>query len=198
MRNYIFTIGQQCTLTYDDGAGGGGQFLLTQFGSDVDDCKSRLDSVLQYTIEHDFLPGVYTFSFNFTEPIKAYWLFDKESVITMINGINPEIWWDEAILGTQGAHFGGPNSGYVIRSQFTKSPRQTWRPDRSIKQKKQDFSGAAGLVEAFLALEAYVTALRQSGRKRDAGIVQFAIDQVNKNIWSITEAFDYLRKQRLL
>ena len=84
-------------------------------------------------------------------------------------------------------------SGWKDSAGVTRKP-----PPSDAKGAAGDFSGASGLVEAFLALEAYALVLQQSGRRRDAGIVRFAIDQVNKNIWSITEAFAYLRKQRLL
>lgn len=64
--------------------------------------------------------------------------------------------------------------------------------------KKGNFSGAQGLVDALAGLLIYVQALKSQGRLRDAGIVQFAYDQVTSGKWSITQAFDYLRENNLV
>jgi hypothetical protein len=63
--------------------------------------------------------------------------------------------------------------------------------------KKSDFSGANTLFQAFLALTGYAAALQAEGRTRDAGIVLYAIAQVNSQKWSITQAFQYLRDNNL-
>ena len=138
------------------------------------------------------------------DPITAFILYDKPSVLSALN-------WQGNGLYFYANSVGLPvdgNQTWPMLVNPDKSPRYTgWKdpagevhkpPPTDKKGSKSDFSGAAGLVQAFLALEAYALVLKQSGRARDAGIVQFAIDQVNKNVWSITEAFDYLRKNGLL
>jgi len=58
--------------------------------------------------------------------------------------------------------------------------------------KASNFAGAQQLFNAFQALTTLVAVFKQDGRLRDAGIVQFAVDQVTAGKWSITEAFQYL------
>ncbi len=63
---------------------------------------------------------------------------------------------------------------------------------------KSDFSGASGLYAAWLALPDLVKRLRADGRARDAGIVQFAYDEVRLGSWSITKALLYIGKNVVL
>jgi len=108
----------------------------------------------------------------------------------MINKINPAIWWNEGSL---------PADVQDVRNQVGVSPRQTWHPDRSVKPaKRQDFSGAPGLLQALVALPALAAQLTGEKKFREAGIVLYAYNQVIKNTWSITEAFAYLRENHIV
>jgi hypothetical protein len=61
-----------------------------------------------------------------------------------------------------------------------------------------DFTGAEGLLEALAALPELAAKLTIAGELRQAGIVLYAYRQVIANLWSITEAFAYLRNQRIV
>lgn len=95
--------------------------------------------------------------------------------------------------------WGIDHKDWITDTQDPASVKNTLVAEKIIKQtsKAGDFSGAAGLLAAANGLLAYADALRKAGRKRDAGIVQFAYDQIFSGQWSITEAFDFLRRNNL-
>jgi hypothetical protein len=66
------------------------------------------------------------------------------------------------------------------------------------KRFKADYAGASTLYQAFTLLAQWATQLRAAKKFREAGIVQFAYDQVVRQVWSISQAFLYLRENRLL
>jgi hypothetical protein len=87
------------------------------------------------------------------------------------------------------------------------SPRYSgWKDENNVqrpvaptdsKRKRLDFRGAPGLIEAlqgFLKLASDLTALNEV---RKAGIVLYAYNQVIKQVWSITQAIQYLIDNRI-
>jgi hypothetical protein len=198
MRNYINAFGLNWNVViYDDTHTEAGNFFTSMFGESLEDLMNRVKA--DNDLIQAGLPANWTAEFNYpTDPKKAYFLLDKNTIMRLLVTF-PDQWYGDlsAVPDVQ-----------VFRNQVQDTPRYSgWKDDAGVFRKpppsdkkgaKIDVSGAQKLVDAFLALEAYEKILRDSGRARDANIVQFALDQVNKNVWTITEAFDYLRQNRLI
>ena len=138
MRNYVMTLGLQWQVDYNSPTFGSGSFPQYVFGGDKEQLDSNVQA-LNHSTEQAF-DADYSFSYSYpNQPQKFYWLLIKDTIINMINKINPAIWWNEGSL---------PADVQDVRNQVGVSPRQTWHPDRSVKPaKRQDFSGAPGLLQ---------------------------------------------------
>jgi hypothetical protein len=198
-RNYIAVKGLKFHYHDPDLPGIDGD--LACWGANLVDLAAQRDYVINLFNEAN--PGLNIEWTYPTDPITAYVLYDKPSVLQMLNWQGNGLYFYANSVGVELADQTLP----MLVNPKT-SPRYTgWKdaagevhkPTPSEKKGfKADFRGAQTLFEAFIALEAYARSLRQSGRRREAGIVQYAINQVDRNIWSITEAFDYLRENRLV
>jgi hypothetical protein len=198
MRNYILAFGLNWQVNiFDDTHTPQGSFFTSMWGRDPQDLSNRVAA--DNDLIQSGLPLNWTAEFAYpNDPKKGYFLLDKSTLMHLLQTFPDQAWGDLSV----------EPSIQVFRNQVEQTPRYTgWKDDDGVLRKpapsdkkgaKQDLSGAAGLVEAFLALEAFEKSLRDAGRARDANIVQFAIDQVNRNVWTITEAFDYLRQNRLV
>jgi len=89
------------------------------------------------------------------------------------------------------AEVNGDGPGAIINADGSRSTNAS-------KGSKSDFGGAQGLYETFLALPQVIKALKDAGRLRDAGIVQYAYDQVRLGLWTITRALLYISTNVIL
>lgn len=194
---------QYRAFIFDDTHTPQGDFPVYVLGRNDVDLGSQIQT--QNSAIINGLPPLWTAEFQYTDAITIYFLLDQASFMVIAQAFVSSFVADA--VANQPPFF-------PMLVNPKKSPRYTGftdaagvkvEPPPSDKSSKGgaggdklDFTGAPGLVEAFLGLAAYESVLRETGRLRDAGIVQFAIDQVNNNVWSITEAFAYLREQRLV
>lgn len=146
------------------------------------------------------LPANWTAEFTYDfEARTVYILLDKESLWVILVAFQGSIVADA---------FTNTPTFFPMLVNPKQSPRYTgWKDPAGVKRaaapsdKKgasADFSGASGLFAAAQGLLAYSDALSSAGRLRDAGIVKFAYDQIFNLSWTVTEAFDYLRKNHLV
>ena len=198
MRNYISTFWQEWNVHYDDGGGGQGDYTLHGVGKDRKDLAAY---VQQLNDQQSVLNPGFTFTFSYpNDPFQSYWLLDKENFVSL---------WRYNVLPDVGFVIAqGTAAGLPKITQVNETPRYSgWKdvdgssrkaPPSDKKGSKSNFAGEAGLIAAAAGLLAYSDALAKAGDKRDAVIVKFAYDNVFNGTWSITEAFDYLRKNGLL
>jgi hypothetical protein len=201
MRNTLLFFGLKWHFKFDDGVNPPIEFDVAVFGETEEDLVSVVESTNAATTGGD--PN---YVITYPNPaIKAYFCFDKANVAKMIKVI-PQFFYDECCFNPFTNAIIAPDQ-QLLRVQVNESPRNTgWTDSDGVKRaaaptdkgKTSTFAGAGGLIDAFLALEAYAQSLKDEGRIRDAGIVQSAIDEVLAQEWSITEAFDFLRNAGLL
>jgi len=174
---------------------------LAAWGKDDDDLVNQKDNVINlFNIANPGNDVEWTYP---TDPVTAFILYDKPSVLQTLN-------WQGNGLYYYALSVGVPlelqNMPMIVNPK--QSPRYTgWKdaagevhkpPPSDKKGPSGDFSGASGLFAAAQGLLAYSEALRESGRLRDAGIVKYAYDRIFDLTWTVTEAFDYLRKNGLI
>jgi hypothetical protein len=192
VRNYIWTVGIR--YNYDANGNTGEVFA---FGSNNVDLKTEIDqNNLALTNAFDPLPVTFTYP---NDAVTVYWVLDKTNFMRFLRfqtGI-------DAIRVD--ALVNSPPLWPSLRAP-AKTPRKTgWTDAAGVKRKpppsedgkELDFSGAAGLLEAlqgFLKLAADFTAMKQV---RKASIVVYAYNQVIKQVWSITQAIQYLIDNRI-
>jgi hypothetical protein len=198
-RNYVKVLGWKFhyhspTLPGIDGD-------LAAWGANDADLSAQRDRVIQ--LFNDANPGndvEWTYP---TNPVTAYILIDKPSVLQTLNWQGNGLYFYALSVGIALAD---QNLPMLVNPE--QSPRYTgWKdaagelhkPAPSDKRgAKADFSGAQGLFDAAAGLLAYAQALRDSGRIRDAGIVKYAYDRIFDQQWTVTQAFDYLRHNHLV
>jgi hypothetical protein len=204
MRNYLsFYVGR--IHVYFNGALGGFVNIVAGDASSASDRVAFWED--QYVTGQPFGPGTYTFP-TVDGPVQAFWCLDKESLVKFLSGIEAAV-FDIIFPNSQGLEI--PPELPAPDQQFMRvvleTPRYTgWKDQLGVKRAappsdkkgpKSDLSGAQGLFDAATGLLAYSQALRDSGRIRDANIVKFAYDNIFNGTWTITQAFDYLRKNGL-
>jgi len=200
LRNTIQSFWRKWIQTTDDGVNPPFDQFVYEVGASLEELANRI--AIQEQLIRDSLPPGWTATFSYPlDPITTYLCLDKNTVMAMFKAL-PTYYYANGVEYDPTI----PISQQAIRFVY-ESPRKTgWTDTAGVKRdpaptdkgEKSDFSGAQTLVDAFLALSALEASLREIGRLRDAGIVQFAIDQVNANVWSITEAFAYLIKNRII
>lgn len=132
--------------------------------------------------------------------IPAYHCFDKDSLYNLLFDA-PNFYWFTSVANTD------PNN-QPIRTVLS-SPRATgWTDAAGVKRApppsekkvsngKADFSGAPGLLEALQGFLTLAGDLTELGKIRQAGIVLYAYKQVINQVWSITQAIQYLIDNRI-
>jgi len=149
-------------------------------------------------------PG-FTFTYAYKALINLYVCLDAENVLKICQLFNVS-----NIAGTlyEIATKTQQPIGQLAIKVATESPRSTgWSnpvtgekhdaPPSDKKGAKGQFGGAAQLIDAAKSLLVYADALRASGQIRSANIVKYAYDNIFNGTWTITEAFDYLRRNNL-
>ena len=204
MRNYIFTVFQRIEAHADDGGGNTFDTIVYAAGGDVAGLNENANEA-KFNLESGF-PG-YTFTYNPGPPVTAYWLFDKSNVVKFAQFLSSYFY--PVCIEVKGP----PELGifHPISDPLAPDlkPRKGWTDDIGVKRKpppsekkttleEADFSGAPGLLEALAALPEFAAQLTKQGKLRQAGIVMYAYAQVIRHTWSITEAFAYLRDNRIL
>ena len=197
MRNYINLLLQSINVHFDDGGGGSGDYTVRIVGSSAADLAEQ--GRIQEQIQRDFNP-TFTFTFTYDAIVTTFWLLEITYLLAFARwNVLPDIFY---ILATG-------NIPAAPKITVLESPRYSgWTDNSGTKRKPPpsdqkkgaggDFSGASGLFAAAQALLAYSEALKSQGDLRGAGIVKFAYDRIFDLTWTVTQAFDYLRKQRLL
>jgi len=200
LRNYISTLFQKNLLHGDDGGGGTIDVEATSAGGNAKELEENALKQIAFVEESNDPTHIYTWTVTRGELVTVYWQLDKTNVSIFADYLADFLYL--AVITLQ-----IPQMGIAKWKQDPDySPRKGWKDDAGTKReptpsdkgRKADFSGASGLFAAAQGLLAYSEALRESGRIRDAGIVKFAYDQIFNLTWSVTEAFDYLRKNGLV
>jgi hypothetical protein len=188
LRNYFFTKEIVYHATYS-----GGDFQVFALGGDDEDLAEQI-AITNANLVNS-IPDVV---FDYPGPAHTvYWLLDKKNFL--------RIWKDlQDFFVTQTLLASPPLYDVLINPK--QSPRYTgWKdvdnvrrdPAPSDKRKRPDFRGAAGLVEALQGLLKLASDLTAMKEVRKAGIVLYAYSQVIKQVWSITQAIQYLIDNRI-
>ncbi len=189
---------QWTTNVFDDTHTPAGSFPTYAIGRNDVDLKSQIDLINAANLAN--LPLNWTQEYTYDrDAMTMYFLLDKDSLMV--------IYQTFAANFVSDAVANQPPFYPVLVNPQT-SPKYTgWKDPLGIRRKpppsdkkgpRGDFSGAPGLVSALQGLLLYSETLRAAGRLRDAGIVKYAYDQVIDLRFTITEAFDYLRKVGLV
>jgi hypothetical protein len=168
---------------------------LACWGANLVDLAAQRDNVINlFNIANPGNDVEWTYP---TDPIDAYILFDKPSVLQMLNWQGNGLYFYALSVGID-----LPLQNLPMLVNPKQSPRYTGWKDSSgevhkptpsdKKTTEADFSGAQTLLDALEALVILAANLTKVGKVRDAGIVLYAYQQVKNQTWSITEAFDYL------
>jgi hypothetical protein len=196
VRNSIKYLALQWLAHYDDGSTVY-DTTVTAFGLDDDSLRQQI-AYWNAQVLLIFPGNEQYWTFSYPNPqYTAYFLFDKNTFFDLIRQF-PDFFYNNNVIQSD-------PSLQFMRVQ-TDSPRaKGWTDNLGVKRRPPpsdegpppDFSGAAGLVEALqglLTLASDLTAMREV---RKAGIVLYAYNQVIKQIWSITQAIQYLIDNRI-
>jgi hypothetical protein len=201
VRNYISTRGMVWEIPYfDDTHVQMGQ--VQGFGLGENDVGLKTDIETNNAAFLSSLPANWTIEPYYPNPaITLYFLLDKAALFFSFYNFRATYLLD-AITNTPPL--------FPILANPKKSPRSTgWTDPNGVKrtpppsEKKEppsdgDFSGAQGLLDAISALPTLAAKLTQAGELRQAGIVIYAYEQVVRQNWTVTQAFDYLLKNRIV
>lgn len=169
---------------------------LAAWGADLNDLLAQRDRVIQ--LFNAANPGndvEFTYP---TDPITAYVLYDKPSVLQTLNWQGNGLYFYALSVNVPLAD---QNMPMLVNPKT--SPRYTgWKdsagevhnaPPSDKKGARSDFSGAGGLITFLHNLPAYALLLKSEGRTREAGIVTFVYNQILAGAISITEGLKILR-----
>jgi hypothetical protein len=197
LRNYIFTRGIQWFDEYfDDTHVSQGTVPLYAIGRNNVDLKIQVD--LQNNLFLSSLPANWTIAPSYPfDPMSMYFLLDKDSFMVTLQAFAPQFVSD-AVANQPPAYPMLVNPKTTPRKTGWTDPAGVKRsPPPSEARKKLDFAGAKTLIEALqglLKLASDLTALKEI---RKASIVLYAYNQVIKQVWSITQAIQYLIDNRI-
>jgi len=201
LRNYVSTRFLQYNLHGDDGGGGTIDLVTTSAGRNDEELGNNVVENIAFQEQINDPTHIYTWTVTYPNPTTTvYWQLDSRNISTFANYLADFLYIGVVSLGNI------PQLGICKAKLGTDyTPRKGWTDDAGVKRlptptdarKKSNFSGAAGLLEALnglLKLASDLTAMREV---RKASIVLYAYNQVIKQVWSITQAIQYLIDNRI-
>jgi len=197
LRNYILVRGIQWEINYfDDTHVLQGTVPDYAIGRNDVDLKTQID--IQNNLFLSSLPANWTIEpFYPLDPMSMYFLLDKDSFLVTLQAFAPQFVSD-AVANQPPAYPMLVNPKVTPRKTGWTDPAGVRRaPPPSEARKKGDFSGAAGLIEALTGLLKLASDLNAMKEFRKASIVLYAYNQVIKQVWSITQAIQYLIDNRI-
>jgi len=197
LRNYIFTRGIQWFDEYfDDTHVSQGSVPLYAIGRNDVDLKTQIDA--QNNLFLNSLPPNWSIEPSYpNDPMTMYFILDKDSFMVTLQAFAPQFVSD-AVANQPPAYPMLVNPKQTPRKTGWVDPAGVKRvPPPSEARKKSDFKGAAGLLEALQGLLKLASDLTAMKKIRQASIVIYAYNQVIKQVWSITQAIQYLIDNRI-
>jgi hypothetical protein len=144
---------------------------------------------------------IYTWTVSYPNPTATvYWQLDSRNIANFSNYLADFLYAGVILIG------GIPQLGLCKAKLGTDyTPRKGWTDDAGVKRrpppsearKTSDFSGASGLLEALQGLLRLASDLTAMKEIRKASIVLYAYNQVIRQVWSITQAIQYLIDNRI-
>jgi hypothetical protein len=197
MRNYIFTKGITWQIEYfDDTHTSQGTVPGFAIGRNNVDLKTQIDEYNASFLSS--LPPNWSIEPTYpTDSMTMYFLLDKESFMVILKQFAQSFILDA--VANQPTFFPMEvNPKETPRKTGWKDPAGVKRdPPPSESRKRGDFRGAAGLLEALQGLLTLAADLTRIRRVREASIVIYAYNQVIRQVWSITQAIQYLIDNRI-
>jgi len=198
VRNYVLTKAIVYHAHGDDGFGATIDEDFSFLAESLSDLQGIIDDT-NSTLEAAF--PAFSFTYEYRPFMDLYVCLDKENIVKILQLQNVSSIAGSLYGVAAGIQAATPPFDFKVQ---TTSPRYTgWTnlqgerhnpPPSDRKGVKFNFGGAANLLANFLKLPEVIASLKKQGRLRDAGIVQFAYDEVLRGKMSITEAFAYIDK----